>query len=406
MANTAHARLTPPQSPIANPAVVYAAIWLVVLGLFSLRLTAVLLPLNRSTVSLVLWSVGLGLGLACCLYLLLPRLRPYQVAREVRELEQLFRWRRRALAVWAVASLGEMVFAGGLPIVWLALGDTSKDYRNFGIPTLHGLLTALYLFAVAATAVEIFLCGRPRRWWGLLALLVWPVLQVNRGALIWALFQVAAVYLLCRRVRTRMAVGVAAGVLAGVLLFGVIGDLRVGTNREGLRDMVTDQGGVLVETLPSGFLWVYLYATTPINNIVQAIDVVEPVGTLYFSAIQLMPTVIREVVYTDPNKKFPLGLANEAFNTSTWFVNFIADFGPRGALAATALFQLIALLFYRSARMWRPWALVGYSACFQGIALSAFADTFTSLVAIAQMLLAVALMVAASRAAAGKGRHG
>lgn len=393
-------RLIPPPVSLANPAVIYAGVWLTILWLFRLQLTAILQPLNRSTVVLVLSSVAISIALGAVVALLLPRPQPYTIARQALELAQLYEWRRWALTIWLIVSVFEIAVARGLPIVWLLLGDRSHDYRDFGIPSIHGLVTALYLFSVAATAVEIFLHGRRRRWRLLLSLLVWPVLQVNRGALIWSICQIAGVYLICRRVRLGTVAGLGAAALAAILIFGAIGDARAGEAREGLRALAGDEGGVLVDRVPSGFLWVYLYTTTPLNNIVRAIDDFEPGGTLYFSVAGLFPTVIRQVIFADPDKKYPLGLVNQAFNTSTWFVSFLADFGMNGALAMTGLLQLIAALFYRSARAWRPWAVVGYSACFQAIALSVFADTFTSLVSVAQLLLAIALQTTATRNAA------
>lgn len=390
-------RLNLPPVSLANPAVVYGAVWLLILWLFRLRLTALLQPLNRSTVALVLSSIGIAAALGALVSLFLPRPVPYAPAREASELHQLYRWRRWALTIWAIASLFEIAVARGLPIVWLVIGDRTRDYRDFGIPSIHGTMTALFLFSVASTAVEIFLHGRSRRWLLLLALLVWPVLEVNRGALIWAICQIAGVYLVCRQLRLRTVAGLGAAALLAILLFGVIGDARAGAAREGLRALAGDEGMVLTEHLPSGFLWVYLYTTTPLNNIVRAIDDFEPGGTLYFSVAALLPTVVRQFVFTDVDRKYPLGLVDEAFNTSTWFVSFLADFGKAGALAITGLLQLIAALFYRSARVWRPWAIVGYSACFQAIALSVFADTFTSLVSVAQLGLALALQTMAAR---------
>jgi hypothetical protein len=400
MEDTTRNRLRVPPFSVANPAIVYAVVWLTILWLFRLRLTALLQPLNRGAVVLVLSSIGIAIGVGVVVTLFLPRPLPYDATRQARELRQLYRWRRWALTLAAIGSLFEIAVARGLPIVWLLTGDTSRDYRNFGIPSIHGMMTALYLFSVAATAVEIFLHGRTRRWTLLLALLVWPVLQVNRGALIWSICQIAGVYLVCQRLRARTVAALSTAALLAVLAFGVIGDARAGPAREGLRALAGDEGMVLTDRLPSGFLWVYLYTTTPLNNIVRAIDNFQPAGTLYFSVAGLLPTVVRQFVFNDPDRKYPLGLVDEAFNTSTWFVSFLADFGKGGALAITGLLQLIAALFYRSARAWRPWALVGYSACFQAIALSVFADTFTSLVSVAQLGLALALQTMATKPSA------
>ena len=387
---------------LAHPGWVYAAIWLVILGLFQLHLTVLLKPLSGVALRLVATSVGVGLLLSACVYALLPRLKVYSAGREARELEQLYRWRKWALIVWGIGSALEVVIFRGVPLIWLLSGDRTRTYATFGIPTVHGFLTALYFFGVAATAVEIFLQGRRRRWIGLLALLAWQVLLVNRGGLVWVALQIAGVFLICRRVGLRFAVGIIAWLLVAIVMFGVIGDVRTGAGTAGLvQSYASPAAGKFASRLPSGFLWVYVYTTTPLNNIVNGLENLRPTGTLFFSVQALLPTVIRERVFDRPDLRFPTGLVNPQFNTSTWFANFLADFGPLGAVVASALFLLVALLFYRPARAWRPWAIVGYSACFQGIVLSAFADTFTSLVNVAQLMLAVAMAVMAAIAARG-----
>src|SRR5205085_7474790 len=124
-------------------------------------------------------------------------------------------------------------------------------------------------------------------------LLVWTLLQINRGAFIWSLLEMLAVFLLTRRITPIRLAQVGAAVLAGVLIFGQVGDWRAGAGRFALREIVSDRGQFLVDTAPPGFLWVYLYITSPINNVVGAIDRIRPTYRPYYSAATLLPTVIR-----------------------------------------------------------------------------------------------------------------
>lgn len=392
-------RLTPPPIVLANPVGMYAGLWLSVLGLFQLHLLNMLKPMNASAFWLIMGSVGLAVVMMFAVWALMPRLLPYTAERELRELHQLYAWRKWALRIWAVGSVFEIFASKGLPIVWLIVGDHTRDYRDFGVNSLHGLMMGLLFSCISVTAIEIFLHGRARRWWLMGALLVWTVMLMSRGSLVWALLQITAIYLLTRRIRPRVVAGLGVAVLAGVLAFGVLGDLRGLTSKSAFDPLLAPAARPIARVLPSGFLWVYLYTTTPINNIVGSIETLEPEGTLYFSVAPLLPTVLRQWVFNDPDKKYPLGLVSKAFNTSTWFVNFLADFGVAGALAATSLLMLIAILCYRSARAWRPWAIVGYGVCFQGVLLSVFADTFTSLVTLSQLLIVVGLQSAAALAA-------
>jgi len=385
--------VTPPRFSIANPAFIYAASWLTILALFQWHLTIILQPMSAAALTLVLSSVAAAVGMGLIVYLLLPappRLDPERLADG---LQLLYRWRQWALIAWALGTFVEIVQARGLPVVWLLLGDHTKDYRNFGIFSVHGFLMALFFFSSAATAVEVFLHGRWKRAWWLLAMLGWQLLLINRGGLMWQVLQTLGVFLICRPIRLRQGLASLAAALVFILVFGIVGDARGGA-MVWMQDLVQPNQRWLVSLLPSGFLWVYIYATTPLNNVVGGLGTFEPVGFFFFSVQALLPTVLRDLVFNRPDLKFPLGLVNPAFNTSTWFVGWLADFGVPGAVAGTSVLLLISILFFRSARAWRPWAIVGYAACFQGVVLSAFADTFTSLVTLFQLFLAAMLGLA------------
>jgi oligosaccharide repeat unit polymerase len=305
------------------------------------------------------------------------------------EFTMLRRLSVRLLQIWAVGSAIEIVVAGGMPILWLLAGDTSRDYRDFGIPSVHGFLTAMYLTLVVAHTLFYRVQRDRRDLVMVLFLLWWPLLQVNRGAFVWALLEIAAVQMITSRFVASQLLKVGAAALAAVLLFGFVGDLRAGFHMEGLRSVVSPNAKFLVNDLPSGFLWVYIYVTSPINNVIAAIDRLQPTHRVYFSAMNLLPTVVRERVFTDPNSRYALGVVNEAFNTATWYANFLADFGVRGAIVLVAGLQLVVSWFYLYARRGWVWAILAYAALFQAIALSIFADTLTSLVTVAQVLIAV-----------------
>jgi len=374
----------------ANPALVYGIIWATVLGLTALGWTTQLLPLNASTVTLVLANIATFVGALVIAALATRNVPTAEEAGTSRfELAALRRLSTRLVQIWAVGSVIEIIVDRGLPIVWLLTGDTTRDYRDFGIPSVHGFLTAMYLTVVVAHTLFYRVQRDRRDLVTVLFLLWWPLLQVNRGALVWALLEMAAVQLITSRFVASQLLKVGAAALTALLLFGFVGDLRAGFHKEGLRDVVSPGAKFLVDDLPSGFLWVYIYVTSPVNNVVAAIDRLQPTHRVYFSAMNLLPSVVREKVYTDPNNRYALGLVNEAFNTATWYANFLGDFGVRGTIALVAVFQLIISWFYAYARRGWIWAILAYAALFQAVALSIFADTLTSLVTVAQVLIAI-----------------
>src|SRR5437899_1809142 len=133
----------------ANPAFVYSVVWGVVLGLTALGWTTQLLPLNAGTVTLVLANIATFVA-AFAIAALLGRKVPTaaEAGTSTFELATLRRLCTRLFQIWAAGSILEIVVGGGLPILWLLAGDTTRDYRDFGVPSLHGFLTAMYLTLV------------------------------------------------------------------------------------------------------------------------------------------------------------------------------------------------------------------------------------------------------------------
>jgi len=374
----------------ANPAFVYGLVWTIILVLTAQRWTTQLLPLNRSTVTLVVANI-VTFAAAFAVAAAATRGTPTAEAAGTTpfELSALRRLSKRLFQIWVAGSVVETIVGRGLPIFWLLAGDTTRDYRDFGVPSVHGLLTAVYLTLVVAHFIFYRVYRDRRDLLTVLFLLWWPLLLVNRGALVWALFEIAAVQLLTSRFVLSQALKMAAVALAALLVFGFVGDLRTGFHKDALRGVVSADAQFLVDDLPSGFLWVYIYVTSPVNNVVAAIDRLQPMYRVYFSAMNLLPTIVRDKVFTDPDNRYALGLVNEAFNTATWYANFLGDFGVRGTIAVVAAMQLVIAWFYVHARRGWLWAVLAYAALFQGIALSIFSDTLTSLVTIAQVAIAV-----------------
>jgi len=374
----------------ANPALVYGIIWATVLGLTALGWTTQLLPVNASTATLVVANIATFVGAVAFVSVACRNVpTAAEAGTSAFEFAMLRRLAARLMQIWVVGSVIEIAFSGGLPILWLIAGDTSRDYRDFGLPSVHGFLTAMYLTLVVAHALFYRVYKDRRDLLTVLLLLWWPLLQVNRGAFVWALLEMAAVQMITSRFVASQMLKVGAAALAALLLFGFVGDLRAGFHKEGLRDVVSPDAKFLVDDLPSGFLWVYIYVTSPVNNVIAAIDGLQPTHRVYFSAMNLLPSVVRDKVFTDPSNRYALGLVNEAFNTATWYANFLADFGLRGTIALVAVLQLMIAWFYAYARRGWVWAILAYAALFQALALSIFADTLTSLVTVAQVAIAV-----------------
>lgn len=372
---------------LSNPLLIYTILWATVLWLTSLRLTVSLLELKPATVVLVFSNIISFIVIYLLVSAFFPRIRfDAQVFNQPDMLKRLRVFVDRLLILWFLGSIVEIIAAGGVPIVWLFTGN-AKTYVNFGISTFHGLLTAFYMLSVTATCLDYNFRKKRKTLIKIIALLLWNIILINRGALIWTVAQILGLYLMLNRVRFRTIIRVVIFATLLVLLFGWVGDMRLGVNRDFITNQIDSDGSEWFKSLPSGFHWVYIYVTAPINNVNGAIGNLSPSYSLYYSTVSLFPTVIRNIVF-DPNTKYPLVLVNPAFNTATYYANFLSDFGVPGAIVLVCLLQVLIVLCFQHARRGKVGALLAYAVLFQATILSVFADTFTSWVCLAQILLA------------------
>jgi oligosaccharide repeat unit polymerase len=372
----------------SNPVLIYIVLWSAVLWLTSLRLTINLIELKPATIVLVLSNIISLIVIYALVSAFFSRTRlGAQVFNQPDLLKRLRVFVNWLLILWFLGSIVEIVAAGGVPIVWLFTGS-GKSYADFGISTFHGLLTSFYMLSVTATFLDYHFRKDRKSLFKIVALLFWPIVLINRGALVWTIAQVVGLYLMLNRTRLRTIVKALILITLVALVFGWVGDLRLGANRDYISNQIDPNSSELFKNLPSGFHWAYIYVTAPINNVNGAIENLNPSYSFYYSTVNLFPTVIRTILY-DPSTKYPFAFVNEAFNTSTFYANFLSDFGIPGAIALVCVLQFLTVLCHQYARRGHVGALLAYAVLFQAMTLSVFADTFTSWVTLAQVFLAL-----------------
>lgn len=371
---------------LSNPVVVYSLVWLGVLLLVSFRFTRNLLPLNASTLCLVLGNVA-SMGL---IYFLVGRvtskkeINKQNLDDSIRPLKSLI---KRLLIVWVLGSLVEIIYSGGLPLSWAFSGETWKDYKDFGIPTFHGLMNALYMFSVTGLFFDYMVTrNRKALRWSLL-LLAWAVAMLGRGILLCAVGQMAGVYLCLKRVSTKTLLGLVLTSIFLIGVFGWMGDIR-GRWRNPFSYLVDTQRQFEVfEFLPSGFLWFYVYVTSPLGNVVHNIDTIQPSYVPYHSVVNLLPTYTRN--YIAPGVRADsLEFVDENLVVSTFYAGFLSDFGAIGAFISVCILQFFCIVVYFPARDKRPWAVLAYAVVFESIVFSVFYNLFFLHTYIVQVLLA------------------
>ena len=88
-------------------------------------------------------------------------------------------------------------------------------------------------------------------------------------------------------------------------------------------------------------MYVVLYYISPLNNLYYQYSLgFEPSFTPYFTFQSLLPTVVRDQVFTE-DTIYAVNFASEVYNTSPYLANIMADFGMGGTLFIVGVMQFL-----------------------------------------------------------------
>jgi oligosaccharide repeat unit polymerase len=365
---------------LLNPAFMYAATWMFVLLVYSLRLSYLLDPLKPTTAVLVV-----GTSLSFILGWMIESLPNYgRPATAKINLEALGatinsrRVGRRLTTIWIVFVLGiafEIALFKGAPVLSLMGIGASIFYADFGIPGFHGLLNALFYTGCVVTFTRILLGSSKRTSLLMMVSIGYPVLVVSRQVLISLLLQYMFIYFSVRRPSPRVFLRTGVLFVATLLIFGYLGDARSG------RDQIIDLAAPTFsypDWLPSAFIWAYIYMSTPINNVNYNIDI----SPNYFpleTAGTFIPSFARDDFLSALGATQQWNLVSDTFNVSSLLQSLLTDFGVTGAIVFTLLCGVVFSRLRRRACT-SPAAFFAVIVLLHGIALSFFANLLFHLV--------------------------
>lgn len=383
---------------MGNPALVYGAVWGGVLLLYFFNATSNLVPISYTGLGLILLNI---LSMAfLCIVLAVGRKNGSVTCQQVMVYEHSARvYMRTLLAIWFLGTLFEIYVQRGFPLYWKFIGD-GRIYTDFGIPSFHGVMNAMYLQAVTALAYLYFVKPRKLYIYILILLLFWPVLMLGRGILLSALIQIVAVYFMMRRLRWSALIFLFFSAIGAVFLFGYVGDLRQSENP--FFHLVRPEYVDFFSSLPSGFLWFYVYLTSGLSNLFYNVDVLQPAYAFDHTFYNLLPNALKLWMGLEQRKDLFL-LVDDGLNASTFYAAYISDFGIIGAFFIVFFVQLCCCIAYSVARSGRPWGILAYAVALQVLMFSVFYDLFFILPVLMQFFLALTYFLFSSFRIARRG---
>ena len=380
----------------SNPLTTYLIVWGLTILLYTIKFTNNILEINNKT----FWLICSSCILFTFIYVSIKILNGLFIKKSNSSIfllhtinnEKIFNklegLLRGIFIFWLLLSLIEIVLFKGIPLISvIILGQYDLDYKVFGVPTLHGLLNACYFTIIVGNFIAYLIRRNKKRLYFILILFIWPILLMSRAMILWGLIEILCVYLFFNRITFKKILKIFFGIITFIIVFGLIGDSRNGELKQFTTStFVSTEYESAAEYIPSGFVWVYLYATTPINNIVINVNKLNPQYGFKYSLNGLIPSFIRDKMFSESDK-YALILDDEAFNVSSYFANYLFDFGVVGAVIFAGLLQFITVIFFFSAKSGKIGSLISYSVLYYAVFTSVFFDNFISLPTIFQILI-------------------
>jgi len=327
---------------LSHPSFVFFIIWITTITLASIEVVPVFMNQIKTAQMIVLLLIVSNLFGAVVALLILG------LPSKVRIGPIVYGFRRRIMLLWISISVIEIFSAGGIPLLWLIMG-TGQTYEDFGIPTLHGIANAFWMYISFVQFIRLLDNIRDRKNIILMMVLaLWPVLLVSRALFTIVLIQVTFFYLITTHKKNwNLLVRSLFLLVVFAFVFGIAGEARSDFS------IVSGLGLNEDEFIFPALLWVYSYMVAPIISLSINWGVITPEFSIFplntFSS--LLPSVVRGALGLDLGFSSYIGsltLAHNAFNVMTAFMSPYLDWGAYGVVIMSTTIGFIGHLVWMS----------------------------------------------------------
>ncbi|ENC2562145.1 O-antigen polymerase [Escherichia albertii] len=241
------------------------------------------------------------------------------------------------LSVVVVGFLIDCLPTFQIPVVSILRGDI-YSYNDFGLKTFHVIYMG-YISALAVVSFENFLKFRRLSFLlGFIFPIIVTLLIVNRGALLLIVFPMVFIYI--RHLNKSKTLNINAKIIGcvivfvGIVIFGYLGDKRM------ISSGYTDEKAILkigradpvFESIPTGFFWVYLYASSPMANLIEqeSSNNYNKGDLLDFISGAILPDFISKYTSTNIDKRYEFNKITPELTVSTGFGRAVVILGDIG----------------------------------------------------------------------------
>lgn len=374
------------------PPIVFLSLWFLIVFLFELRLSTRLSAPTSSILYLVLIFGG-GFCVGSVISLIFAGKFFKKVAINFSEAQRKSCY--YLLYILTALSLLEVAIEGFVPAVAMASGRDISHF-DFGISSVHGLIIAGY--SAVGTIFFVIYCTTGDKVARNIALIpiLYAIVFVSRKMFTVCFIQYILIFFFLKKVQPSMILRGLLVIVAFIFAFGAFGDLR------GRTSTIEAYGGLSTSfdfVGDTGFQWVYLYLTTPLENLSYTTRYHASEENTYFTRTfsPIVPSAIKNAFSGETSNlsRFQAAAAerywlqSSVFNVSTGFNPAYLDKGMGGIFFYSSFIGFCCSLSYLLHRGVVGVALFG--ALMAGSLLTVFSNSFANLNYVGQVFFFLAV---------------
>jgi len=372
-----------------TPAMLYSFLWLFLIFIYNFRLSYLLLPINTNAGIFLLGSIlAFLLGYILNIMHFNKKSSEFDIDNYTYFVfnNNTSKLLSKLLIILITGLSIEVIYFGNIPIFSVFGIGREIRYTEFGFPGIHGFFNAIYLVISSILFARQLVKPNKKNLIYLSILLIFPFALMTRQLFISMVVQFIFLYILIKPINLFSLAKLTTIVLIVLFVFGYIGDMRTG--RESFIALAQPTFDYPDE-LPTGLLWAYIYLTSPINNVINNIDI-QPNYAPISIISGLFPSFVRDLILNlfDNNIYTSWVLVNETLNVSSIHQKVLTDFGIWLGLMFYTGLSFYLQIFHRKAKK-NPRYGFALSVVLHSIFLSFFVDFIFNLVFIAQIIIYV-----------------
>jgi len=239
----------------------------------------------------------------------------------------------------------EFTASGGAPLLSYLLNNGGITYNDFGIPTLHVIIITFALFCIVRYSFQYLMFRQKKDLFIIAITFLYFILIYSRGIIVFSLIPIVLIYLIDKKISLRNIFGILFLFMGVSWIFGVLGNLRVGSSWNDtsyiFRIAGVDADGSLWYA-PA--YWVLEYLTCSLRTLNFNILEVPSAYSLIDMFYHFMPDFLAKRLFIEPIIRPTLQLS--WCTTYSMYGASFATYGYIGMVLKFISYVVFGLIFY------------------------------------------------------------